>query len=147
MMVFPISIEPDDNGTVLITCPSLPEVTTFAEPGPEVFERARDAIEEALAARLAHWQDVDLPGPEIVTAAFDAGHAVKISLQSSIKVLLFLACKQELITRAELVRRLGWHREQVDRLFRLDHNSRLDQIDAAFRALGKDVDVEIRNAA
>lgn len=147
MLVFPISIEPDDNGTVLITCPSLPEVTTFAESGPDIFERARDAIEEALAARLAHWQDVDLPGPEAIAAAFNTGHAVKISLQSSIKVLLFLACRQEEVSRAELARRLGWHREQVDRLFRLDHNSRLDQIDAALRVLGKDIDVEIRNAA
>jgi len=34
------------------------------------------------------------------------------------------------------VRDLGWHREQVDRLFRLDHNSRIDQLEEAFRALG-----------
>jgi hypothetical protein len=28
------------------------------------------------------------------------------------------------------MRRLGWNRESVDRLFRLDHASRLDQIEA-----------------
>jgi antitoxin HicB len=38
------------------------------------------------------------------------------------------------ITRADLMRRLEWTRESVDRLLRLDHASRFDQIEAAFRA-------------
>ncbi len=33
----------DDNGTFLITCPALPEVTTFAESADEVKRRAKDA--------------------------------------------------------------------------------------------------------
>jgi antitoxin HicB len=28
---YPVKLEADDNGTVLATCPSLPEVTTFGE--------------------------------------------------------------------------------------------------------------------
>jgi hypothetical protein len=40
------------------------------------------------------------------------------------------------MTRADLMRALGRHREQVDRLFRLDHNSRLDAMDDAFKAVG-----------
>ena len=44
------------------------------------------------------------------------------------------------------MRRLGWNRESVDRLFRLDHASRLDQIEAAFTALGKSVALEVEEA-
>jgi antitoxin HicB len=40
------------------------------------------------------------------------------------------------LTRADLMRALGCQREHVDRLFRLDHNSRLDSIEDAFKALG-----------
>ena len=36
MSLYPIQIEKDDNGTLLITCPALPEVTTFAEDESEV---------------------------------------------------------------------------------------------------------------
>jgi len=36
---------------------------------------------------------------------------------------------------------------ESDRLFRLRHHSRLDQIEAAFAALGKRLHVEVRNAA
>jgi antitoxin HicB len=47
------------------------------------------------------------------------------------------------MNRAELARRLDWHRESVDRLFRLDHASRVDQIEAAFKVLQQDVDVRV----
>ena len=40
------------NGTLLVTCPALPEVTTFGEDEAEAIEHARDAIEEAIAARM-----------------------------------------------------------------------------------------------
>jgi antitoxin HicB len=36
---------------------------------------------------------------------------------------------------------------QIDRLVDLRHASRLDQLEAAFRALGKRLSVEIREAA
>jgi antitoxin HicB len=38
---------------------------------------------------------------------------------------------------------VGWHPPQVDRLFDLRHASRLDQIEAAARALGKTVTVQV----
>jgi hypothetical protein len=41
----------------------------------------------------------------------------------------------------------GWNRESVDCLFRLDHASRLDQLEAAFNALGRSVDMSIKRAA
>jgi hypothetical protein len=46
-----VTLTPDDNGSVLITCPSLPEVSTFATRPGEIIRRANDAIEEALFAR------------------------------------------------------------------------------------------------
>jgi antitoxin HicB len=52
-MTYPIKLEPDDNGTLLVTCPALPEVTTFGEDEAEAIEHARDAIEGAIAERMA----------------------------------------------------------------------------------------------
>jgi hypothetical protein len=50
-------------------------------------------------------------------------------------------------SQPELARRLNWHLRQVDRLLDLLHASQLDQLEAAFRALGKRLAVEIREAA
>lgn len=141
MLAYKIQTASDDNGTVLVTCPDLPEVTTYAEDGPSVLSNAVSAIEEAIAARIAE-------GAEIPTPALKAGDSVaRLPALTAVKTLLYMALKAQGMSRAELARRLGWHREQVDRLFRLDHASRLDQLEAAFDALGRTLDVRVLEAA
>jgi antitoxin HicB len=51
------------------------------------------------------------------------------------------------VRKTELGRRLGLHLQQVDRLLDLRHSSKLDQVEAALRALGKMITIEIRDAA
>ena len=62
-MDYPIVIEPDDNETLLVTCPDLPEVTTFGEDEEDAVQRAGDAIEEALVARMARHESIPSPSP------------------------------------------------------------------------------------
>jgi antitoxin HicB len=133
--------EPDDNGTWLLTAPALPEVTTFADDLADAPRHLRDAIEEALAARMA--AGAALPPPD----GDRAPGAVDLPPLTSLKVALYSIMQVDGVSRAELQRRLGWHREQVDRLFRLDHASRLDQIDAAAKALGFVIDMDFRAVA
>ena len=45
------------------------------------------------------------------------------------------------IGKAELARRLGWHMPQVDRVLDVQHRSRLDQMDAALGAIGRQLHV------
>jgi len=147
-LLFPAVLERDDNDTWLITCPALPEVTTFAEGEADWHDHARDAIEEAIAARMAGWRDVPLPaGSDLTSDATLQHRVVELSLQAALKLMLFRSCKHKGVSRAELARRLGWHREQVDRLFRLDHASRVDQLDAAVRALDMSFEVEVTDRA
>ena len=51
------------------------------------------------------------------------------------------------VNKAEPARRLNCHMPQVDRLLDLRHASRLDQLEAAFRALGKQLPVQVSDAA
>lgn len=140
MLGYRIKLEPDDNGTVLVTCPALPEVTTFGKDKADAMRRAVDAIEEALAARIAESEEIPeghQRGPNLV----------RLPVLSVLKVTLYRQLRASGVTRAELSRRLGWKRESVDRLFRLDHASRLEQLEAAFAALGQAVTVSIHAAA
>lgn len=61
---YPITLTPDDNDTFLVTCPDLPEVTTFGETIEEAVHHAADAIEEAIACRIADGLDVPEPSPQ-----------------------------------------------------------------------------------
>jgi len=149
---YPIKLAPDDNGTLMVTCPLLPEVTSFGDDEADAMRHAVSAIEEALAARVD--DGLDIPAPPTRASARSrasstryGGRAVALPLMTALKVALYRALRETGITRAELMRRLGWNRESVDRLFRLDHASRLDQIEAAFKALGRRVDLSIERAA
>ena len=140
MLGYRIKIEPDDNGTLLVTCPALPEVTTFGDDEADAMRRAVGALEEAIAARMAGGEDVPeghQRGPRLV----------RLPALTVLKVELYRQMREAGMTRAELARRLGWKRESVDRLFRLDHASRLQQLEAAFGALGQAVSVSVHAAA
>lgn len=142
MLTYQFHTEPDDNDTVLVTVPKFPEVTTFAENEELAPEHAREAIEEAMAARIAAGDDIPAPLPP----SNPDDRWVGVSALTTVKVRLYMAMRVKGITRAELQRRLGWHREQVDRLFRLDHSSRMDQLEAAASAVGMRIKVDFEAA-
>ena len=70
-------------------------------------------------------------------------YCVQLPALSFLKTALYSICRERGISRAELSRRLGWHREQVDRLFRLDHNSRLGQLEEAFKAIDVSLTIKV----
>jgi antitoxin HicB len=137
---YPVILEPDDNGTVLVACPDLPEVTTFGEDEADALRRAADAIEEALAARIASREDIPAASPA-------GGRAVAaLPALTVAKVELYRTARASGVTKAELGRRLVWSGPQVDRLYDLRHSSKIESIDLALRTMGKRLEVTIRNA-
>ena len=128
MLTYPILLEEDD-GTLLATSPDFPELTTFGMDRDEALARAVDALEEAIAARIHDGRDIPAPsqGPEIAV----------LPTLTAIKVMLYQGMREQGIGKAELARRLGWHRPQVDRVLDVQHNSRMDQLDAALGAIGR----------
>ena len=68
---------------------------------------------------------------------------VRPSALDGAKLGVYQAMTEQGIKKAELARRLGWHMPQVDRLFDLRHASRLDQIEAAARVLGRRLEVRV----
>jgi len=135
---YELTISMDDE-TWLVTSPDFPEITTFGETQPEACENGLRAIEEAIAARISDGEDIPLPLQE----TSGKGRFVEVPALTFLKCGLYMVCRGKGISRAELARRLDVHREQVDRLFRLDHNSKLGSIEKAFKAVGVDLDIAI----
>lgn len=122
----------DGSHNWLVTAPAFPEITSFGDTQEEACRAGQRAIEEAIAARIADSEDIPPP----VSETPGKGRFVEVSALVFLKCALYMLCRLEGITRAELARRLGWQRNQVDRLFILDHKSQLDQMEAALRAIG-----------
>ena len=72
---------------------------------------------------------------------------IRLSVLDAAKAELYMAFVNSGIRKAELARRLGIPKTAIDRLFDLDRYTRMDQMEAAFAALGKQLTVEIREAA
>lgn len=138
MLSYPIILEEDD-GTLLVTSPDFPELTTFGEDREEAIARAVDALEEAIAARMHSRLDVPSPSDGEVKATLPTLTAVKL--------MLYQGMRDRQIGKAELARRLGWHLPQVDRVLNVQHSSRLEQMDAALGAIGLQLDVSARSVS
>lgn len=135
MFDYPVILTPD-NGTVLVTFPDVPEAITFGADEDEALLYAVDALETA----MSFYVDARKPLPA-VSKAKRGQHTVRPSALECAKLGVYQAMTEQGIKKAELARRLGWHMPQVDRLFDLRHASKLDQIEAAAKALGRHIEV------
>ena len=141
MLAYPVDLERDTNGTLLVTFPEFAEAVTFGDDESDALLRAVDALETVLAARIDDREEIPLPSPA-------AGRpSVVLPALTAAKVLLYRAMRERGVRKADLARRLGWHGPQIDRLLDLNHASRLDQIEAAFAALGKRLTPDLADAA
>jgi antitoxin HicB len=141
MLRYHIKLSKDTNGTILAEVPDVPEAVTFGEDREEAILRVPGAIETVFIGYMADRRAIPVPraGAKAPFATLPALTEAKLALYTAM-----LAAK---VGKAEMARRLNCHLPQIDRLLDLRHASRLDQLEAAFRALGKQISVEIREAA
>ncbi len=142
MLRYRVTLEPDTNGTVLVSFPDFPEAHTFGDDEAEALARAADLLGDVLADYIASRQRI--PSPSKVTKR---DRTVTMPALIEAKVRLYREMGASGVRKAELARRLGWHMRQVDRLLDVHHASRLDQIEAAFAALNKRIVVDVQDAA
>jgi antitoxin HicB len=140
MMRYAVTVTPDDNDTLLVTVPDVPEAITFGDTRSEALIRAVAAIETAIIGRMAAREDIPRPaarGEDFVT----------LPALSVAKIELYRAMRADSVGKAELARRLGVALPHVDRLLDLRRMSRLDSLVDAFAALGRTLDIVIKQAA
>ena len=141
MLRYPVKLSKDTNETILVDVPDIPEAHTFGEDREEALLRAPDAIESALMCYIDLRREIPVP------RATRKGPFVTLPALTEAKLGLYTAMRAARIGKAELARRLNCHLPQVDRLLDLRHASRPDQLETAFRTLGKQISVQICEAA
>jgi antitoxin HicB len=141
MLRYRVKLSKDTNGTILVEVPDVPGALTFGEDREEAILRSADAIETVLIGYMADRRDIPMP------RAGAKGPFATLPALTEAKLGLYTAMLAAKVGKAALARRLNCHLPQIDRLLDLRHASRLDQLEAAFRALGKRLSVEILEAA
>jgi antitoxin HicB len=139
---YPVILEPDTNGAVLVTFPDVPEAITFGEDEGEALLRAVDALETAMSFYTD--ENADLPK---ASRPKRGQRTVRPSVQVSLAPAIYHTMRDDGMRKSELARRLGWHMPQVDRVLDPNHASRLDQTEAALAALGRSLSLHIQALA
>jgi antitoxin HicB len=130
------------SGGFVVTFPDVPEAITEGDTIEEAMRMAEEALEVALTFYTEHGKD--LPEPGLLKKGL---RLVRVPALSEAKFMLYSALRSQGIRKIELARRLGCSPSQVDRLLDIQHRSKLDQLEAAFAAIGKRLSIQVRDLA
>ena len=139
-MHYRIKLEREDDGSHIVTFPDFEFGVTQGEDEEEARVRAVDALETIIQAMMDDREAIPAPRKK-------GRNTVALSSQAAIKIGLYRLMGERGITKTELARRIGRHRQEIDRLLDLRRATHLDTMDAAFAALGARLEVEIEEAA
>ena len=141
MRQYPAILERDTNNSIRVEFPDVPEAHTFGEDEGEALLQAVDALETALGMYIDDRREIPPP-----SAVRNGMRLIALPVLAEMKIELYNAMRAARVGKAELARRLNCHLPQIDRLLDLTHSSRMEQLEAAFGALNKHLDVHIREA-
>jgi len=127
---YPVQLDEEDGGYV-VTLPDIPYGATPGDDLAHALAQAEDFLEEAVLGMMADGEDVPLPSAGV------GGPTVALPALTAAKLEAYRAMRAAGLNMKELAELVGWQPSQVTRLFDGRHASRLDQIEAALRALGR----------
>jgi antitoxin HicB len=125
----------------LVSFPDVPGVFTFGAGREDALRHGLDALETMFIGIMADREEIPAPSP------VKRRPYVELPALTEAKVLLYQTMRALKIGKAELARRMNCHLPHVDRLLDLRHASRLDQMEKAFRVLGRQLTIDVRMAA
>jgi len=142
-MEYAALFDPAEEGGFVITIPAFGWGVSQGDTEQEAREMASALLQTLVQEHIRRGEPLPLPSKV-------RGRKYRMiclpALQNA-KAELYIAFKGSGIRKAELARRLGIPKTTIDRLFDFNRHTRLDQLEAAFRVLGKRLSVEIQEAA
>ena len=143
MITYYAKFEPAPEGGYVVSFPDLRNAATQGDTIQEAEDMAVDAIRTLFWGLINAGEELPPPGKTRSRRL----RPVSLPALESAKVELYRAWKKSAIRKSQLAAGMGIPRSHIDRLFNLNHRSRLDQIEAAFRVLGKRFVVSVEDAA
>ena len=141
-MEYPAIFEAAEDGGYIVRFPDFGWGVTQGNTEEEAREMAADAIRTMIRELIRQGKEIPRP-----TRPRGRKHRrIRLAALDAAKAELYMAFLASGIRKAELARRMGIPKTTVDRLFNFENHTRLDQMEAAFEALGKCLSIEISDA-
>jgi antitoxin HicB len=137
MLRYPALFEPDGSGFV-VSFRDIPEALTQGDTLEEAREMAADAL---LTAMDFYFEDKrPVPSP---SKAKKGEELVALPASVSAKILLLNEMIGQGVTPSELARRLNTRPQDVNRIMKLEHATKIDTIAEALEALGRRLEISV----
>lgn len=104
MLIYPVTLIPDDNDTFLVEFPDIPEANSVGDDEQEVLLNAEDALEAALEIYFDEKRPIPMP-----SKVKKGQSTVILPALVTAKVLLMNEMLDQKVRKAELARRLDVH--------------------------------------
>ncbi len=134
---YPVIVH-QEQGSVWISCPDVPEMASAGDTLEEAMFDAVDAMESALSLYVD--RKVAIPLPALALAGQPL---VRLPALTAAKAALWNTMVEQGISKTEMARRLGANRPQVDRLVDLLHRSKIEQVEHALHMLGQRISLAV----
>lgn len=131
-MLYPAKFIKEDDGSYIVSFRDIPEALT---QGSDLNEAKKMALDALITAMDFYFEDNrSVPAPSSIES-----DEILIELPISIwaKVLLLNTMLEQHLSQSELAKRLGKTRQEMQRVINLEHNTKIDTIAEALKALGK----------
>jgi len=139
---YPVVLTQDENGTVIAQFPDVPEALTVGEDNTNALQWAQDALVVALTGYIEKRRDIPPP-----SSPAPGQKTVPLPPQVAMKLSVYQEMRDQGITQGALGERMGVDGRQVRRILDLDHNTSLSHLNLALKCLGKELVIDIREAA
>lgn len=131
MFDYPVTVH-HEAGSVWVSCDDVPELASAGDTEEEALLDAIDGLETALSMYVERKVPIPLP-----SRAAPGQQVVCLPALTAAKAALWNAMQAQGVNKAEMARRLGVNRPQVDRLVDLLHRSKIEQVEHALAVLGQ----------
>ncbi|MBU0501048.1 MAG: type II toxin-antitoxin system HicB family antitoxin [Gammaproteobacteria bacterium] len=136
---YPVALTADEvDGGFVANCRDIPEAITQGDSLEEVLEAAEGALEAAVEMRMEDGLDIPLP-----SEIREGEHPVSLPVGSSMKAAVYLAMREQGLSKSELARRLDLDEKEARRILDPRHATKVPTLERVLCALGKRVEVVV----
>ena len=139
-LIWPVELALQEDGSILVTFPDVPEALTEGETEAEAMVQAQDCLVAALGGYISARRAIPQPSPS------RGRTTVPLPALTAAKIALYGAMRAQGVGNTALAVRLGLSEGAVRRLIDLDHRSHIGQVETALHALGQRLTVATQAA-
>jgi antitoxin HicB len=136
-MKYPATFTPETGGFV-VTFRDIPEAITQGDNEEDAIAMAKDVLLSSMEVYFDEKRQVPPP-----SAAQSGERMILLPASVAAKVLLLNEMLSQGVIPSELARRMDTTRQEVNRLIDLHHSTRIDRIEEAMGALGRDLELAV----